>query len=160
MIMKHHLMYSRGFNLHFIILCVQEKTAPIFFSAPFFGHVNLSLYLCFSQEKIKPYVRFYMSCVLFESQCMNLFFFSTAINEGYFRIKCLQIPCQLSLRYSNCFWCVPIPLLWVTTAAKPTTAVLVVGFYQFIWTSGGNEVKQTSALLLDCMHVCLLASLP
>lgn len=67
MIMKHHLMYSRGFNLHFIILCVQEKTAPIFFSAPFFGHVNLSLYLCFSQEKIKPYVRFYMSCVLFES---------------------------------------------------------------------------------------------
>lgn len=29
----------------------------------------------------------------------------------------------------NCFWCVPIPLLWVTTAVKPTTAVLVVGFY-------------------------------
>lgn len=29
----------------------------------------------------------------------------------------------------NCFWCVPVPLLWVTTAAKPTTAVLVVEYY-------------------------------
>lgn len=133
MIMKHHLMYSRGFNLHFIILCVQEKTAPIFFSAPFFGHVNLSLYLCFSQEKIKPYVRFCMSCVLFESQCMNLFFFSTAINEGYFRIKCLQVPCQLSLRYSR----------------------TVFGVYQFLSCGSQQQQNQQQQFqLLDIISSC------